>query len=94
LAIWEKVTSVTSPSWTSIGEVTTPSWTSISKVTSPSWTSISEVTTPSWDLVTILNSITYSESSGDTPSTDGIDHWENTTGKWELYSYEWDKLVF
>ena len=33
------------------------------------WEKIDEVTTPSWDLVTILNSITYSESSGDTPST-------------------------
>jgi len=58
------------------------------------WEKIDEVTTPSWDLVTVLNSITYSESSGPTPSTDGIDHWENTTGQWELYSYEWDKLVF
>ena len=58
------------------------------------WEKIDEVTTPSWELVTILNSITYSESSGVTPSTDGIDHWNNTTGQWELYSYEWDKLVF
>tara|TARA_R110002074_G_C12482071_1_gene661041 strand:+ start:1445 stop:1663 length:219 start_codon:yes stop_codon:yes gene_type:complete len=69
-------------------------WEKITTVTTPAWTGVSEITTPSWDLVTILNPITYSESSGDTPSTDGIDHWENTTGQWELYSYEWDKLVF
>jgi|TARA_R110001583_G_scaffold73246_1_gene204078 hypothetical protein len=69
-------------------------WEKITTVTTPAWTGVSEITTPSWDLVTILNSITYSESSGDTPSTDGIDHWNNTTGQWELYSYEWDKLVF
>ena len=69
-------------------------WEKITTVTTPTWTSISEITTPSWSSVTILNSITYSESSGVTPSTDGIDHWNNTTGQWELYSYEWDKLVF
>ena len=69
-------------------------WEKITTVTTPVWTSISSITTPSWEAVTILNPITYSESSGDTPSTDGIDHWNNTTGKWELYSYEWDKLVF
>ena len=69
-------------------------WEKITTVTTPTWTSISEITTPSWSSVTILNSITYSESSGVTPSTDGIDHWDNTTGQWELYSYEWGKLVF
>tara|TARA_R110001599_G_scaffold338070_1_gene556859 strand:- start:329 stop:547 length:219 start_codon:yes stop_codon:yes gene_type:complete len=69
-------------------------WDKVTSITTPSWTGVSEITTPSWDLVTILNPITYSESSGDTPSTDGIDHWNNTTGQWELYSYEWDKLVF
>ena len=69
-------------------------WEKITTVTTPTWTSISEITTPSWSSVTILNSITYSESSGVTPSTDGIDHWDNTTGQWELYSYEWDKLIF
>ena len=69
-------------------------WEKITTVTTPTWTSISEITTPSWSSVTISNSITYSESSGVTPSTDGIDHWNNTTGQWELYSYEWDKLVF
>ena len=69
-------------------------WDKITTITTPAWTSISSITTPSWEAVTILNPITYSESSGDTPSTDGIDHWNNTTGKWELYSYEWDKLVF
>ena len=73
MAIWEKITTVTTPVWTSVSEITTPS---------------------PWETVTILNSITYSESSGDTPSTDGIDHWNNTTGQWELYSYEWDKLIF
>jgi len=69
-------------------------WEKITTVTTPTWTSVSEITTPSWSSVTISNSITYSESSGVTPSTDGIDHWNNTTGQWELYSYEWDKLVF
>ena len=69
-------------------------WEKITTVTTPTWTSISEITTPSWSAVTISNSITYSESSGVTPSTDGIDHWDNTTGQWELYSYEWDKLIF
>ena len=69
-------------------------WEKITTVTTPAWTSVSSITTPSWEAVTILNSITYSESSGVTPSTDGIDHWNNTTGQWELYSYEWDKLVF
>ena len=69
-------------------------WEKITTVTTPTWSSISEITTPSWSAVTISNSITYSESSGVTPSTDGIDHWENTTGQWELYSYEWGKLVF
>ena len=73
MAIWEKITTVTTPLWTSVTGITTPS---------------------PWETVTILNSITYSESSGPTPSTDGIDHWNNTTGQWELYSYEWDKLVF
>ena len=69
-------------------------WDNVTSITTPSWTGVSEITTPSWETVTILNSITYSESSGPTPSTDGIDHWENTTGQWEAYSYEWDKLVF
>ena len=69
-------------------------WEKITTVTTPTWTSVSEITTPSWSAVTISNSITYSESSGVTPSTDGIDHWDNPTGQWELYSYEWDKLVF
>ena len=69
-------------------------WEKITTVTTPTRTSVSEITTPSWSAVTISNSITYSESSGVTPSTDGIDHWENTTGQWELYSYEWGKLVF
>ena len=69
-------------------------WTKITSITTPSWTGVSAIATPSWETVTILNSITYSESSGDTPSTDGIDFWNNTTGQWELYSYEWDKLVF
>ena len=69
-------------------------WEKITTVTTPTWTSISEITTPSWSAVTISNSITYSESSGVTPSTDGIDHWENTTGQWEAYSYQWDKLIF
>ena len=69
-------------------------WEKITTVTTPTWTSISEITIPSWSAVTISNSITYSESSGVTPSTDGIDHWDNTTGQWELYSYEWDKLIF
>ena len=62
-------------------------WEKITTITTPSWTSVSEITTPSWEAVTILNSITYSESSGDTPSTDGIDFWNNTTG-------QWDKLIF
>ena len=69
-------------------------WEKITTVTTPAWTSVSSIATPSWDLVTILNSITYSESSGDTPSTDGIDFWNNTTGQWEAYSYQWDKLIF
>ena len=69
-------------------------WEKITTVTTPTWTSVSEITTPSWSAVTISNSITYSESSGVTPSTDGIDHCDNTTGQWELYSYEWGKLVF
>ena len=51
MAIWEKITTVTTPTWTSVSEITTP-------------------------------------------STDGINHWNNTTGQWELYSYEWGKLVF
>ncbi len=69
-------------------------WEKITTITTPLWTSVSEITTPSWESVTILNSITYSESSGDTPSTDGIDHWNNTTGQCEAYSYQWDKLIF
>ena len=69
-------------------------WDKVTTVTTPSWTSISEITTPSWSAVTISNSITYSESADTTPSTDGINHWNNTTGQWELYSYEWCKLVF
>ena len=58
-------------------------WEKITTVTTPTWTSVSEITTPSWSAVTISNSITYSESSGVTTSTDGIDHWDNTTGQWE-----------
>ena len=68
-------------------------WDNVTSITTPSWTGVSAITTPSWESVTILNSITYSESADTTPSTDGIDHWNNTTGQWELYSYEWDKLV-
>ena len=69
-------------------------WDKVTSITTPSWTGVSEITTPSWETVTILNSITYSESSGPTPSTDGIDFWNNTTGQWEAYSYQWDKLIF
>ena len=69
-------------------------WEKTTSVTSPSWDSINKVTVPTWSPITILNSITYSESSGTTPSTDGINHWDNTTGQWELYSYQWGKLVF
>ena len=78
--IWEKITTVTTPTWTSVSEITVPTGDNTDALF--------------WSPVTISNSITYSESSGVTPSTDAIDHWENTTGQWELYSYEWGKLVF
>ena len=50
-------------------------WEKITTVTTPTWTSVSEITTPSWSSVTISNSITYRESDGTTPSTDGIFDW-------------------
>ena len=80
MAIWDNVTSITTPSWTIVSEITVPTG--------------DDTDALFWSPVTILNSITYSESSGPTPSTDGIDFWNNTTGQWEAYSYQWDKLIF
>ena len=68
-------------------------WEKITTVTTPTWTSISEITTPSWSSVTISNSITYSESDGPTPSTDGIFDWEDISSEWQYYSYQWEKLI-
>ena len=68
-------------------------WEKITTVTTPTWTSVSEITTPSWSAVTISNSITYKESDGPTPSIDGIFDWEDISTKWEIYGYEWGKLV-
>ena len=68
-------------------------WDKVTTVTTPSWTSVSEITTPSWSAVTISNSITYKESDGPTPSTDGIFDWEDISSEWQYYSYQWEKLI-
>ena len=68
-------------------------WDKVTEVSSPSWTSISEITTPSWSTVTVLNSITYKESSGTTPSIDLVNAWNLVDDEWEQFLREYDAYV-
>jgi len=79
MAIWEKITTVTTPTWTSVSEITTPTGDNTDDLF--------------WSAVTISNSITYRESDGPTPSTDGIFDWEDISSEWQYYSYQWEKLI-
>jgi hypothetical protein len=79
MAIWEKITTVTTPTWTSVSEITVPTGDNTDALF--------------WSPVTISNSITYRESDGPTPSTDGIFDWEDISSEWQYYSYQWEKLI-
>ena len=46
--IWDKVTTVTTPSWTSISEITTPSWSAVTISNSITYSESAD-TTPSTD---------------------------------------------
>ena len=68
-------------------------WDKVTELSSPSWTSISEITTPSWSTVTVLNSITYKESSGTTPSIDLVNAWNLVDDEWEHFNYDYEDLI-
>ena len=68
-------------------------WDKVTTITTPSWTSVSEITTPSWSAVTISHSITYSESSGVTPSIDLVNAWNLISDKWEHFTYDYEDLI-
>mgnify|MGYP003674711638 FL=1 len=77
--IWDKVTTIT-----------TPLWTSISKITVPTGDNTDDLF---WSPVTILNSITYKESSGTTPSIDLVNAWNLIDDEWEHFNYDYEDLI-
>ena len=77
--IWDKVTEVSSPSWTLVNKITTPNET-------PSMGH-------SWSTVTILNSITYKENYGPTPSIDLVNAWNLIDDEWEHFNYDYEDLI-
>ena len=50
MAIWEKITTVTTPAWTSVSEITTPSWESVTILNS-----ITYLLRNAWEGFTIFN---------------------------------------
>ena len=57
------------------------------------WDKVTELSSPSWSTVTILNSITYKESSGTTPSIDLVNAWNLVNDEWEQFNYDYEDLI-
>ena len=57
------------------------------------WDKVTELSSPSWSTVTILNSITYKESSGTTPSIDLVNAWNLVDDEWEQFNYDYEDLI-
>ena len=67
MAIWEKITTVTTPTWTSVSEITTPTGDNTDDLF--------------WSPVTILNSITYLLRNVWESFT--VLSWDNEVRRWE-----------
>ena len=50
MAIWDKITTITTPAWTSVSEITTPSWESVTILNS-----ITYLLRNAWEGFTIFN---------------------------------------